>query len=272
MWHYAEPLDYHAAQTMLDLGIPFEQLGDGDTEHCTPPYSEHSSTLWLASAFSTLIDIFARRWACESEETPMLIAVVCTCGSKITVGGHFAGKVGKCKRCGQRLTIPWPEPMADVVDANSWVHSATLDDEEPIMLPEPVSSRTADTIECPYCGEEIRAIARKCKHCGEFLDASLRGQSVVVGAGSTAPQVIVQNTNVIEARRHPGYGIPEREWSPGIAAVLSLVIPGAGQMYKGNVGGGICWLIGTIFAYCFFIFPGLVVHLLCIISAGSGKQ
>lgn len=23
---------------------------------------------------------------------------------------------------------------------------------------------------CPYCGEEILAIARKCKHCGEWLD------------------------------------------------------------------------------------------------------
>lgn len=26
-----------------------------------------------------------------------------------------------------------------------------------------------DTKRCPYCGEEILAIAKKCKHCGEFL-------------------------------------------------------------------------------------------------------
>src|ERR1019366_8789750 len=27
---------------------------------------------------------------------------------------------------------------------------------------------------CPYCSEEILVDAKKCKHCGEFLDDSLR--------------------------------------------------------------------------------------------------
>ena len=27
----------------------------------------------------------------------------------------------------------------------------------------------ADTKICPYCGEEILAVAKKCKHCGEWL-------------------------------------------------------------------------------------------------------
>ena len=60
-------------------------------------------------------------------------------------------------------------------------------------------------------------------------------------------------------------------WSPGIAAVLSLVIPGAGQMYKGQIGGGLGWLIGVIIGYCVFIVPGIVLHLCCIIAAASGN-
>ena len=27
-----------------------------------------------------------------------------------------------------------------------------------------------ETMKCPYCGEEILTIAKKCKHCGEWLD------------------------------------------------------------------------------------------------------
>ncbi len=37
-----------------------------------------------------------------------------------------------------------------------------------------------DTKACPACAEEIKAIAKKCKHCGEILDESLK-QSVNIG-------------------------------------------------------------------------------------------
>lgn len=36
--------------------------------------------------------------------------------------------------------------------------------------------KTADEMECPYCAEVIKAEAKKCKHCGEFIDSSLISQ------------------------------------------------------------------------------------------------
>jgi hypothetical protein len=57
--------------------------------------------------------------------------------------------------------------------------------------------------------------------------------------------------------------------SDGVAAVLSLFIPGAGQIYKGRTGGGILWLIFTVFGYLAMIVPGLILHLICIFHAAS---
>lgn len=35
----------------------------------------------------------------------------------------------------------------------------------------------AATRECDFCGEEVLAVAKKCKHCGEFLDEEARRSS-----------------------------------------------------------------------------------------------
>jgi TM2 domain-containing membrane protein YozV len=57
--------------------------------------------------------------------------------------------------------------------------------------------------------------------------------------------------------------------SNGVAAVLSLFIPGAGQMYKGSVGTGILWLVFTVIGYLMFVVPGVILHLICIFHAAS---
>jgi TM2 domain-containing membrane protein YozV len=59
-------------------------------------------------------------------------------------------------------------------------------------------------------------------------------------------------------------------WSPGVAALLSLIIPGAGQMYKGQVGKGLVWLLFVVLGYFVFIVPGLILHLICILGAAQG--
>lgn len=95
------------------------------------------------------------------------------------------------------------------------------------------------TKKCAFCAEEIRAEAKKCKHCGEYLD-----EHVARERGQTAQQ-----------------------WSPGVAAVLSLFLPGAGQVYRGKVFEGIMWFLSVLVGYFLFVIPGLVLHVLCILDA-----
>jgi len=48
--------------------------------------------------------------------------------------------------------------------------------EQPPLPSESEFSQNPGKKDCPYCGEEILAKAKKCKHCGEFLDASLSSE------------------------------------------------------------------------------------------------
>ncbi len=110
----------------------------------------------------------------------------------------------------------------------------------------PVTTAEAP-VRCPYCAELISASAKKCKHCGEFLDSELR-QSRATAATQQS-----------------------RIWNPGVAAVLSFLIPGLGQMYKGQIGAGIAWLFCVVVGYLLFIVPGLILHIASIYKAYSDE-
>ena len=57
----------------------------------------------------------------------------------------------------------------------------------PILETSPVARQ----IECPFCAEMISENARKCKHCGEFLDLTLR--AAAESRQSQIPPQIVMN-------------------------------------------------------------------------------
>jgi TM2 domain-containing membrane protein YozV len=62
-----------------------------------------------------------------------------------------------------------------------------------------------------------------------------------------------------------------RAASPGLAAVLSLALPGAGQVYSGHILGGILWFLLVSAGYALLL-PGLFLHLLCIASAAASAH
>lgn len=61
-----------------------------------------------------------------------------------------------------------------------------------------------------------------------------------------------------------------RRFNPVIAGVLSFIIPGLGQLYKGQFWGALLWLLFTGVGYTLLVFPGIILHFFCVVSAVSG--
>jgi hypothetical protein len=60
-----------------------------------------------------------------------------------------------------------------------------------------------------------------------------------------------------------------REPNAAVAAVLSMVVPGAGQLYAGRPASAVTWFIVVSLGYLMLIVPGILLHVLCIASAAS---
>jgi len=59
---------------------------------------------------------------------------------------------------------------------------------------------------------------------------------------------------------------------PGWAAVLSVLIPGLGQVYNGRILPGAVWFLVTSFGYWAILVPGFLLHAICVFCAYAGAR
>ena len=60
--------------------------------------------------------------------------------------------------------------------------------------------------------------------------------------------------------------------SPGVAAVLSVLLPGLGQVYNGRLLAGALWFLATGFGYWAILVPGFLIHAACVVCAFQGAR
>jgi S1-C subfamily serine protease len=91
------------------------------------------------------------------------------CGAKLKAPASLpAGKMVKCPGCGQSMKVPERDAKPAVATAPAPKPAAVV-----VAPPRPAAVAVVEAVTmkpCPFCGENIRPEAVKCKHCNEFLD------------------------------------------------------------------------------------------------------
>jgi len=95
-----------------------------------------------------------------------------------------------CFKCNNSFAIPFDAPQSQPLtlrDKSNSIGASVMAQQgksniavsKSANIPDFKRPRSSQERSCPYCGEQILVVAKKCKHCGEFLNGALRPNSPV---------------------------------------------------------------------------------------------
>lgn len=174
----------------------------------------------------------------------MIVFNCLSCKQPLSVPDVQVGTQVRCPKCGAATTVPGVERAM---------------------------AAQMETKRCPFCGEEIAAVAVKCRYCNEFLDGGAHGGRLAFWVGD---QLVVPPNGAISSSRcvlcggthDVGFKQKDFNWVPPWCYLFLLVglLPGAIictiMQKKSSVALPICptcrsaWTTATAVAWLFGIF------------------
>lgn len=138
---------------------------------------------------------------------------------------------------------PQPDPAVDDFGFDALIENASRDEESRSRSSQAAAVSETATKTCPFCSEEIKATAVKCKHCGEFLSERPVSHSV------NRPAAVASS--------------PERSGvSAGPERTLWEAKPGYASYFP-------AWLVGSLFLLST---PLLVVVLKSVLAGNASHE
>ncbi len=149
--------------------------------------------------------------------------ITCVCGHRFLVPQEKVTGVITCPACRQRLS-PVIEASPSPVSAAPALSAAGAGTTGAAGSPDgpPISAEAEPTKRCPYCGEVILAVARKCKHCGEFLD-----RDPAPGAGASGTPGAVPGAAHNPADDEPAFSLTVSQWDNFWKFLITITIVAA---------------------------------------------
>lgn len=123
-------------------------------------------------------------------------------------------------------------------------------------------------IECTECGQRVSDAAEACPGCGHPV-GGWTGATVDAGARKTCPKCAESIPAAAQVCRHCGHDF-ERAARGGCGpAILSLLIPGLGQLARGQVLAGVIYFLVAVALWTIFL--GWAVNIVSAVAAYSGE-